>query len=99
MTAPTNYQTGVLTCFLANVSSAHKTVLAEVLNAAGGVVGGATFSLGPGVISGISMGISTYTGFAYCKFTVQDGTKADIRGSLNLAPTSNANPLVVIPAD
>jgi hypothetical protein len=84
-------ETGIIDCNHVNVTSGDRHVLTELINAGtGAVVASAAGSIA--TPAGRSRGVGAvaplgFNGTAYCKFTVLDGTKADIRA--NLALTRN----------
>jgi hypothetical protein len=83
-------ETGIIDCNHVNVTNADKHVLTELINAG---TGAAVASASGGIATppGRSRGVGAvaplgFNGTGYCKFTVLDGTKADIRANLTLTP-------------
>ena len=79
---------GDIGCYWVNVASAPRTVEIQLINAPVGTV---VFEhpnpvpIDPGKRMGIIVvAPRDFTGQAYCKFTVVDGTKADIRANLTV---------------
>jgi hypothetical protein len=74
-------------CYWVNVASAPRTVEIQLINAPFGTV---VFEhpnrvpIDPGKRMGII--VPSHGGEVYCKFTVVDGTKADIRANLAVSP-------------
>jgi hypothetical protein len=93
---------GVL-CAVTNVASAERTVTVEVLNSAGvsALASGNpmfTVNLQAGHATAGSVGLAR--GIYYCKFTVVDGTRNDMRGSLeHLLGRPNNAIGTVVPAE
>ena len=97
-TAPVALQDGLLSCSVTNVSGTTRTVLTEFVDINGATVIQEPKTIPAGGITSRGIGSGIFTGYAYCRFTVQDGTKADIRGVLVLE--SNADePLIAVPAE
>jgi hypothetical protein len=84
-------ESGIIDCNHVNVTDADRHVLTELINSGtGAVVASASGAIPtpPGRSRGVgAVAPLGFNGTGYCKFTVLDGTKADIRA--NLALTEN----------
>lgn len=81
-------ETGIIDCNHVNVTAVDRHVLTELINAATGAVvtsASGTIATPPGRFRGVgAVAPGGFTGTAYCKVTVLDGTKADVRANLTL---------------
>jgi hypothetical protein len=88
-------ESGIIDCGHVNVSGVERHVTTQLINANTGAVlieGGGAIATPPGRYRGVgAFSPGGFSGTAYCKFTVVDGTKADIRGSLTLTPNLAGN--------
>ena len=86
VTPPVFFGAASLFCNAANVSAAPRTVRLAIITRQGTTLEGVqTQTLQPGtssIFTGIGLGV--YQGYVSCRFTVTNGTKADIRGALTL---------------
>jgi len=86
VTPPVFFGAASLFCNAANVSAAPRTVRLEIITRQGTTLEGLqTQTLQPGtssIFTGIGLGV--YQGYVSCRFTVTNGTKADIRGALTM---------------
>jgi hypothetical protein len=84
-------ESGIIDCNHVNVTNEDRHVLTELINAGTGAVvasGSGTIPTPPGRSRGVgAVAPLGFNGTGFCKFTVLDGTKADIRA--NLALTQN----------
>lgn len=83
-------ESGIMDCNHVNITNADRHVLTQLINANTGAVvvesSGANVTA-PGRARGVGVFVpGAFSGTAYCKFTVLDGTKADIRADLTLTP-------------
>jgi hypothetical protein len=81
---------GDIGCFWVNVASAPRTVEIQLISGPDGTVvfeHPAPVPIDPGKRMGIGVNAPRdFSGHAYCRFTVVDGTKADIRANLTVTP-------------
>jgi len=101
-TTPTVFfRTGVADCISTNVSSQPRHVKIEMINGNTGAVifsEGGSIETAPGVSR--SVGIVGGTGRTYCRFTVLDGTRADIRATLTRGGSiADDTSLLAVPAE
>src|SRR5262249_36178194 len=87
-------------CKVVNVTSEVRHIKVEVFGVNGLIVGGLVEAIDPGHQTGLDVGISPNDA-VFCKFTVVDGTRSDIRADLavsffNVQGRSN---VVTIPAE
>jgi hypothetical protein len=96
-------ESGIIDCGHINVSSVDRHVTTQLINANTGAVlieGGGTIATPPGRFRGVgAFSPGGFSGTAYCKFTVLDGTKADIRGALTLTPNAGGNETTSVSVD
>lgn len=78
---------GTIVCTFVNVTNAARQVHLQLINQEGNVVieRGGTPATEAGEINAVAVvAPAQFGGYAYCKFTVLDGTKADIRANLHV---------------
>ena len=83
-------ESGIVDCNHVNVTATDKHVLTQLIDASTGDVVSQASAVVP-TLPGRSRAAGAFSpvaisGHAYCKFTVEDGTKADIRANLTLTP-------------
>ena len=85
-------ETGIVDCNHVNVTDADRHVLTQLVDASTGEVvatAGAGAATRPGQFRAVgAVAPSGFSGTGYCKFTVVDGTKSDIRANLTLTPNT-----------
>ena len=74
----------LIACKAVNVADTNRDVRLQLINFLGEVVFEETRSVVPGGIGTLS---ASFFGSHYCRFTVLNGTKADIRGSFEIQST------------
>ena len=83
-------ESGIVDCNHVNVTATDKHVLTQLISAGTGAVvnqASAVIATPPGRSRGVgAFSPGAISGQVYCKFTVEDGTKADIRANLTLTP-------------
>lgn len=83
-------ESGIIDCNHVNVTDGDRHVLTELINAGTGAVvasASGTIPTLPGRARGVgAVAPLGFNGTGYCRFTVLDGTKADIRANLTLTP-------------
>jgi hypothetical protein len=102
VTPAIDFATGALVCSVTNVSDVPKTVVVGIVNASTGIAGsGPPQTIGAGRSTSLSNGAPNIPSRVYCRFTVLDGTRFDIRGALFLSQsaTGGFNPTLVVPAE
>ncbi|WP_150048890.1 hypothetical protein [Methylomonas rhizoryzae] len=83
-------------CQIANINKSSKKVILEIYNGNGELVRNSTVLILPNSIKAIS---GSDTDSQFCKFTVVDGKKSDVRGSATLYTTAgDQSDLVALPA-
>jgi len=99
-TPPTDSREGFIGCQTSNISTAPRTVHIQLIGGAGQIISESTPTLAAGAISNTTrVGGGVYAGLMYCKFTVTDGTKADIRASLTREVGASFTSVLVVPAE
>ena len=87
-------------CIVTNVSSEPRHIKIEMVNFNNGDIIAAFESADPSFPGmGRSIGPPYSAGAAYCRFTVLDGTREDIRGSLTIVNTPEGGSKIVVPAE
>jgi hypothetical protein len=88
-------ESGIMDCNHVNVTSTDRHILTQLINANTGAVvveSAGTTATAPGRSRGVGIFVpGAFSGTAYCKFTVLDGTKADIRANLALTPNTGGD--------
>jgi hypothetical protein len=92
MVGPDDY----VECSMLNVSSSAHTVRIVVIGAV--TPEDRTFELSPGE-QNAALTQGTHGGLVYCKYTVINGTRADIRAALRIRPTSLDEPGLAVAAE
>ena len=91
-TPPVIVESGIIDCNHINVTSVDRHILTQLIDASTGEVvatAGAGAATRPGQFRAVgAVAPSGFSGTGYCKFTVTDGTKADIRANLTLTPNT-----------
>jgi hypothetical protein len=84
-TASVFFNTGVMDCAVTNVADAARFVRIEMVNSTTGAVvtsDSGAIAIPPSRRRSVGVFSSAFTGGAFCRFTVLDGTGADIRANL-----------------
>lgn len=95
VTPPVIVKSGILDCIAINAADTDRNIAVDIVNAGTGASIVSVPGLGstqPGRVTGIGLfSPSAFSGFAFCRFTVLNGTKADIRGSVLLTPNTGGD--------
>jgi hypothetical protein len=98
-TTPDLWISTTAVCMVRNVSGGPRTIKIELVNYSGAIIETDTSLTAPGTTEVIT-GSDGESGPKSCRFTVLDGTRADIRGSLSIARANNAlDSLVAVAAE
>jgi hypothetical protein len=96
------FRLGVLDCAAVNVASAARHIRISMINAGTGALvtdDAGTIAIPAGSSRSVGVFSSAFTGSAFCRFEVLDGTATDMRGDLVIgANGTNDTTLVSVPA-